>query len=127
MNDAFKCPRCRLVHFMTTSGDCRRCHKPLVKPVSGACEEVDTVPMSIRIASRLATLREARGFSQEALSAAASCHRVTVGKIETLKNSPRMETLERLAIALDVRVNVFFLSAEAFTRVVAVARGELVI
>lgn len=122
-----RCAACRLNQFMTAYGYCRKCRAPLVKPVSGPCEEVDTVPMSVRIASRLATLREARGFSQEALSAAARCHRVTVAKIETLKYSPRMETLETLAAALGVHVDVLFSSVEEFTRTVDAARGELVI
>lgn len=48
--------------------------------------------------------RRRAGFSQEALGAVASLHRTEIGLIEHGQRLPRVDTLMRLAGALDVRV-----------------------
>jgi transcriptional regulator with XRE-family HTH domain len=48
--------------------------------------------------------RRRAGYSQEALGAVASLHRTEIGLIEHGQRLPRVDTLMRLAGALDVRV-----------------------
>jgi transcriptional regulator with XRE-family HTH domain len=55
-----------------------------------------------RFAKRLHELRRARGISQEQLAAAAGLHRTHISLIERSQRSVRIETIERLAHALDV-------------------------
>src|SRR5690349_21602094 len=49
---------------------------------------------------RLCELREKRSLSQEALADAASLHRTHISLIERGQRSVRLETIERLAVAL---------------------------
>ncbi|QNN25487.1 helix-turn-helix transcriptional regulator [Planctomycetales bacterium ZRK34] len=49
------------------------------------------------------TLREAAELSQEALAAKAGLHRTHISLIERGQRSVRLETIERLAIALGVQ------------------------
>ena len=52
---------------------------------------------------KVRALRVARGMSQEALADAAGLHRTHVSLIERGRRSVRLETVERLAIALRVQ------------------------
>jgi transcriptional regulator with XRE-family HTH domain len=52
---------------------------------------------------RLCELREQRGLSQESLADAASLHRTHISLIERGQRSVRLETIERLALALQVQ------------------------
>jgi transcriptional regulator with XRE-family HTH domain len=58
----------------------------------------DTVGATIR------RLREARDLSQEALARKAGLARLTVIRIETGSQSPTLDSLERVAKALGVRL-----------------------
>jgi transcriptional regulator with XRE-family HTH domain len=51
---------------------------------------------------RLRVLREARGMSQNALAEASGLHRTHISLIETNQRSVRLETIHKLARALDV-------------------------
>lgn len=51
----------------------------------------------------LRRLRAAKGMSQEQLADAAGLHRTHISLIERARRSVRLETLERLAIALGVQ------------------------
>jgi transcriptional regulator with XRE-family HTH domain len=55
-----------------------------------------------RLAARLREARIAKGLSQEELAADAGLHRTHVSLIERNRRSVRVETLVRLARALDV-------------------------
>ena len=57
-------------------------------------------------------IRKERGLSQQALSELAGINKVTLVHIETGKSSPNVDTLEKLARALDVEVADFFPKAE---------------
>ncbi|QOV89488.1 helix-turn-helix domain-containing protein [Humisphaera borealis] len=48
-------------------------------------------------------LRESRGMSQEALADSAGLHRTHISLIERGQRSVRIETIERLALALRVQ------------------------
>ena len=56
-----------------------------------------------RFGHRLREVRDSKGLSQEALADAAGLHRTHVSLIERGHRSVRLETLERLAIALNVQ------------------------
>jgi transcriptional regulator with XRE-family HTH domain len=49
-------------------------------------------------------LREQAGLTQEVLARRAGIHRVTLGEIEAGREEPRLDTLRRLARALNVSV-----------------------
>jgi transcriptional regulator with XRE-family HTH domain len=57
----------------------------------------------VRFGERLRQLREHRGMSQEALAVAAQLHRTHISLIERGKRIVRLDTIERLANALDVK------------------------
>jgi transcriptional regulator with XRE-family HTH domain len=58
---------------------------------------------SRRFGQRLREIRSSKGMSQEQLAHAAGLHRTHVSLIECNRRSVRLETLERLAKALDVQ------------------------
>jgi transcriptional regulator with XRE-family HTH domain len=57
--------------------------------------------MSERFAENLVNLRRAAGFSQEELAFRAAIHRTQVSLLESGKRLPRLETLIKLAGALE--------------------------
>lgn len=58
--------------------------------------------MTIDIGKRIAALRRERGLSQDKLSELTDIHRVLIGKYETGKNEPSIQSLSRIADALGV-------------------------
>lgn len=64
--------------------------------------------LTTRFAARLRQLREGKGLTQEALASAAGLHRTHVSLIERGKRVVRLETVERLALALGVDVAELF-------------------
>lgn len=52
--------------------------------------------------ANLRRAREARGFSQEALGAAADMHRTAVGAVERGEANVTIDNMERLAAAVEV-------------------------
>jgi transcriptional regulator with XRE-family HTH domain len=58
-------------------------------------------------------IRNERGLSQRRLAELAGVNKVTLVHIETGKSSPNVETLEKLADALEVEVADFFPKAQA--------------
>lgn len=59
---------------------------------------------TISFAARLASLREARGLTQEQLAAASGVSRVQISRLERGHFAPRMDSLQRLAAALGVSI-----------------------
>lgn len=58
---------------------------------------------SRQFGEKVRRLREGRGLSQEALADAAGLHRTHISLIERGQRSVRIETIERLALALRVQ------------------------
>ena len=54
--------------------------------------------------SKLAQARKAKGLSQDRLAELSGVSRVTISRIESGKESPRVQTVFRLARVLKVRV-----------------------
>ncbi|OGK77353.1 MAG: hypothetical protein A2050_03190 [Candidatus Rokubacteria bacterium GWA2_73_35] len=63
-----------------------------------------TTPGTRRVAARIAELRDQRGLSQEALAQKARINRVTLARLERAMHPPTLDTLERIARALGVRL-----------------------
>lgn len=57
---------------------------------------------------RVKKLREQRNFTQEYLAEKVGIEQATLSNIERGKSHPTVDTLEKLAIALDVEVYLFF-------------------
>lgn len=60
------------------------------------------------IGANIRMIRKKKGLTIRQLSEKSGVSRSAIGDIETDKNSPSAETLERLAGALDVSASVFF-------------------
>jgi transcriptional regulator with XRE-family HTH domain len=58
----------------------------------------------MKVGPRIQRLREARNLSQSALARKAKVGRITLVRIEAGTQDPTLETLERLARALGVRL-----------------------
>ncbi len=59
------------------------------------------------VARNLRLLRQASGLTQEQLAALANLDRNCIGKLEREENSPTVDTLESLALALQIDVEWF--------------------
>ena len=57
-----------------------------------------------RVAARVAEIRARRRMTQEALAARARINRVTLARLERAQHPPNLDTLERIARALRVRL-----------------------
>ena len=61
-----------------------------------------------KVGRRIADIRIRKGFSQESLAAKAGLHRAYIGKIERGEKNVGIETLEKVAVALDIGIIEFF-------------------
>lgn len=68
------------------------------------------MPLSARelLAKRVRELRLAKGWSQEDLAAASSLHRTYIGTVERAEQSITVDSIEKLAKALEVPVAKLF-------------------
>lgn len=64
--------------------------------------------IKVQFGNRLRELREARGLSQEALAHEAGLDRTYISSVERGKRNISIENIERLAIALNVKIKDFF-------------------
>ena len=70
---------------------------------AGCFASVTAKRFAEQFGDRVRALREAKGISQEALADAAHLHRTHISLIERGRRSVRLETVERLAVALHVQ------------------------
>jgi transcriptional regulator with XRE-family HTH domain len=75
----------------------------------------------IRFGENLLRIRQARKLSQEALAERAGIHRTQMSLLENGRRQPRLETLSRLAGALDVPISMLL---EGITFAPAFGGGE---
>lgn len=61
-----------------------------------------------RVGSNIRAARDARGWTQEDAAAAAGIHPTALSMVETGARAPKLDTLIRLAFALDVEAGQFF-------------------
>jgi len=57
-----------------------------------------------RVARRVVALRQERGMSQEALAKKTGLNRVTLARLERALHPPNLDTLDRIARALRVKL-----------------------
>jgi len=121
-----RCAACRLNQFMTANGLCRKCGAPLVRTVSGACEEFNCIPTTITcnpqvplieemrdpivvmVATRLKIARKHRGISHRQLAVAYGSSRTYFSKIEHFQVVPSIPNLKRICNCLDFPMHLLF-------------------
>ena len=107
--EVLRCDHCKLVQFRTTSAACRRCKKSLEieKPVAAPAPialmpTVKPAEQGLQVATAVRDLRHVRNLSQRQLAARMSVPRTYISKIENGKAMPTLNSLDRLARALEV-------------------------
>ena len=78
----------------------------------GADNDWRALAIRIRVARRVRELRTERGLTQEALAQRAGMHRPVIGRVERAKHALQVETLQRIANALEVSMKVFFVEVD---------------
>ncbi len=64
--------------------------------------------LTIKVGTRIRTLRKERGYTQEQLAFEANMHPAQIGHIERGVQSPTIDTLEKIIKALNVSIQEFF-------------------
>ncbi len=64
--------------------------------------------LTIKVGTRIRTLRKERGYTQEQLAFEANMHPAQIGHIERGVQSPTIDTLEKIINALNVSIQEFF-------------------
>lgn len=64
--------------------------------------------LTIKVGTRIRTLRKERGYTQEQLAFDANMHPAQIGHIERGVQSPTIDTLEKIIKALNVSIQEFF-------------------
>jgi transcriptional regulator with XRE-family HTH domain len=122
--EVIRCKTCGLVQYRTRTNNCRRCLRILPQPVEfllppPTAQELpgddrqlfenwpnrDTVE---NIGQRIRQLRESRGMTQSQLQARSRVSRSYLSRIESGQMTPSLGTLEKIAEALGVGLNRFF-------------------
>ena len=107
-----RCKSCQLNQFVTKSGLCRRCHKPLFVEEPVVCEKKEEIaqpPAStsgrnapIDMGRAIWLLRSVRGLSQRAMAQRMGTARTYISKLETNRCMPTTTQIRRLAGTLEV-------------------------
>src|SRR6202142_786705 len=122
--EVIRCQVCGLVQYRTRTGNCRRCLRllppkvtfviptPSPQDLPGDDRQLfenwpnrDTVE---NIGQRIRQLRESRGMTQSQLQARSRVSRSYLSRIESGQMTPSLGTLEKIAEALGVGLNRFF-------------------
>src|SRR6202163_4294470 len=123
--DVIRCITCGMVQYRTRSGNCRRCLHllpPEVKFFIPPPPEPQELPGDDRqlfekwpnretvenIGKRIRQLRESRGMTQSQLQARSRVSRSYLSRIESGQMTPSLGTLEKIAEALGVGLNRYF-------------------
>ena len=116
--EVLRCDHCKLVQFRTAKSNCLRCKQSLVveKPVSVAAplQLVPTAPaveQGPQVATAVRDLRHVRNLSQRQLAARMGVPRTYISKIENGKAMPTLNSLDRLAKALEVDISALLRDA----------------
>lgn len=110
--EVVRCDACSLVQYRTANSLCRRCRKPLdvEEPVALAPQLVpsqgeDAVcEAGLQVAQQVKEIRRQRHLSQRQLASRMEVPRTYISKIENGKAIPTLGSLERLALALEVKI-----------------------
>ena len=72
----------------------------------GSIVRVEAVPVGLRVANALASARAKRGLTQSQLAALTGIDQSDISKIERGAANPSLNTLDRLATALDMELKI---------------------
>ncbi len=64
--------------------------------------------ISVKFGKRVAELRKQQGISQEELAFRCGLHRTYIGSIERGEKCPTLNTIEKIAVGLEVSINTLF-------------------
>jgi transcriptional regulator with XRE-family HTH domain len=121
--EVIRCQVCGLVQYRTRTGNCRRCLRLLPPKVAFIIPvPQQDLPGDDRqlfenwpnretvenIGQRIRQLRESRGMTQSQLQARSRVSRSYLSRIESGQMTPSLGTLEKIAEALGVGLNRFF-------------------
>ena len=121
--EVIRCKTCGLVQYRTRTGNCRRCVRALPQrmeyliPQEAPQEQVAPETIASKFANqetvenigqRIRQLRESRGMTQSQLQARSRVSRSYLSRIESGQMTPSLGTLEKIAEALGVGLNRFF-------------------
>ena len=125
--EVIRCQVCGLVQYRTRTGNCRRCLRLLPPPAQfrippPATQELPGDDRQLfenwpnretveNIGQRIRQLRESRGMTQSQLQARSRVSRSYLSRIESGQMTPSLGTLEKIAEALGVGLNRFFIPA----------------
>jgi transcriptional regulator with XRE-family HTH domain len=117
--EVLKCEHCKLVQFRTSADTCRRCKKSLLPELPKAQPAISLVPPpaetdtegTIQVATAVRDLRRVRNLSQRQLAARMNVPRTYISKIENGKAMPTLNSLDRLARALQVDISALLRDA----------------
>jgi transcriptional regulator with XRE-family HTH domain len=121
--EVVRCSACGLVQYRTKTDNCRRCVRLLPSRVtfviptpspqdaasdSQAAEDWPNRETVENIGQRIRQLRESRSMTQSQLQARSRVSRSYLSRIESGQMTPSLGTLEKIAEALGVGLNRFF-------------------
>ncbi|MFZ0638152.1 MAG: helix-turn-helix transcriptional regulator [Candidatus Acidiferrales bacterium] len=122
--EVIRCGVCGLVQYRTRTDNCRRCLRLLPPKVtfviptpspegaagadSQSADEWPNRETVENIGQRIRQLRESRGMTQSQLQARSRVSRSYLSRIESGQMTPSLGTLEKIAEALGVGLNRFF-------------------
>ena len=117
--EVLRCEGCKLVQFRSATATCRRCKKSLLpdppKPQAAltlAAEPgAEQAEGGLQVATAVRDLRRVRNLSQRQLAGRMGVPRTYISKIENGKAMPTLNSLDRLARALQVDISVLLRSA----------------
>ncbi|HEX4103910.1 MAG TPA: helix-turn-helix domain-containing protein [Candidatus Paceibacterota bacterium] len=116
-----RCLTCGLVQYRTRTGNCRCCHHALTPKTIFVLPELPpqtpdknnvrgpNLEIVQNVGQRILQLREARGITQSQLQARCRVSRSYLSRIEGGRMTPSLATLEKIAVALGIGLNRFFL------------------
>ena len=117
--EVLKCEHCKLVQFRTTADSCRRCKKsllpeqPKAQPAIALVATAEPAPVDdkLQVATAVRDLRRVRNLSQRQLAGRMNVPRTYISKIENGKAMPTLNSLDRLARALQVDISALLRDA----------------
>jgi ribosome-binding protein aMBF1 (putative translation factor) len=108
-------PKCKMNQFFTTTGLCRKCHRPLSGNDQPAPEGIcDTENVCLHIGEELRRVRVEKGWSQTKLANKMATPRSYVSKIENGSAVPTFPTLISFVMALGIPSLTAFISSIEF-------------
>lgn len=109
--EILRCGICRLTQFRTLNNLCRRCHAPLeteeeTEPTATAPVKEGIMPNDddVDVARSVRELRKGKGLSQRQFAGILKVPRTYISRIENGKLLPTLGNLERIAGALQLKV-----------------------